>query len=1408
MCKKFIIEDHVLLRYEGNDADVVVPKGVTEIGNSAFGVYDWATTPKIKSITLPGTVKEVGNRAFANLKKLERYVAPSGIVYGDDAFHNCQQLADEAGFIIMENMAMEYFGDAEVVTIPEGTHTLRDGLFMNRTNLKTVHIPASVKHIGAGVFANCTALENVHLPASLITLGEKVFSGCKALADAQGLVIHGNTLYSYHGTERDVIVPEGIEVIEEDAFSNTGIMTLTLPSTLKTLRSAFKQCKMLSAITIPEGVQELAEHTFGSCIRLTQVNLPSTLKTIGGYAFSGCEDLTTVVIPDSVQRLGTHAFEACTGLKSVVLPSSLCAIESCTFSNCSSLERMDLPASVTKIEYCAFEHCTALREIKTAATAAIALDEAAFQNCPSLADENGFTIVGRVLLRYTGEGGDVVIPEGVEEIAANTFREGSDYNRHHYRSTESLHSISLPASLKVIGGNAFAGCRALQSIRIPDSVTTLHGNAFGQCSKLTQIDIGKGITELPDYTFHECSALRRVAISKQIEHIGKYVFHGCKSLAAVDVDEANPHYTSVDGLLFSKDKTELILFPGGKQLKEYVIPDHVRKIATEAFIDCMALTKIVIPETVAHIGDTVFYRETWFWKKQYPLTDIEVSPKAGSEHIGTDIFSFPNDDSPLVYPKLPISFVRETSIKTRLGMGYCQHPEKYEGEYAASYKEYVDSHEKAILKKAERLKLVDVEAYYAQSAAIEADKSNVYKPNVSAKKLSDRAKVELLEEAVTKGTVEDVKLVLQTYKTFELTARALALAGRYRGLEFVKTLAEAGATFSYSGYAPKYKSIQDTAAGCYRTEYYLMLVPGKLHVTPNQWGNNHYSYSPLCGVLAMAIPPETEKQALPVEARFEIAKYCCENEQLSASMDEMLFWALTRNDLAFADLAMAYGADLNTTPPSYYSYYTQNAPTYLDVITSGASSLFWNAYVEQMTKLSADAVLPALERLDKLAQAAGRKLAVSQKLFNETAWCDESLVFLLAHADISKLNQKKALELAASKGLIGALDQMAQMGWLSNAAKREKLIEFAQSTNLEAAAWLMDFKNRTVDVQAEAAKEEARFMRELNEDPNSVTALKRLWSYKKLEDDTLIITSYKGEETDVAVPAMIGKAKVTVIGEEAFAASSWISRIKNREARKKIRSITIPEGVVELQSTLLDLDELEKVVLPSTLKKIVKPLVCGCNKLKEINIPASARFVGDASVLWNCQALQDHDGFVIIDGCLYDYADEEHRVYGFRNEKESRTLTLPDGVTEISSQVFSHLRISAVVFPGSLKIIGENTFEKCPFLKFVEIPGTVEKIKTGAFQKCASLDTVKLGSGVKAIGANAFASPVRDICIPASVKQLGKEIFGPYDSNKSNWGSKVSGICIHTQEGAPIVEYAKQYAGIHVVFDYDEAMKG
>ena len=76
--------------------------------------------------------------------------------------------------------------------------------------------------------------------------------------------------------------------------------------------------------------------------------------------------------------------------------------------------------------------------------------------------------------------------------------------------------------------------------------------------------------------------------------------------------------------------------------------------------------------------------------------------------------------------------------------------------------------------------------------------------------------------------------------------------------------------------------------------------------------------------------------------------------------------------------------------------------------------------------------------------------------------------------DCSKVNQKKALESAVSNNRVAALAQMAEAGWINQTAKREKLIALARDNNKhEALAWLLDYKNRTADVAAEEAKEEA-----------------------------------------------------------------------------------------------------------------------------------------------------------------------------------------------------------------------------------------------------------------------------------------------------------------------------------------------
>lgn len=1469
-----------LFDYIGEAKDVEVPYGVKRIMNYAFE-ESWRETSKVKSVILPETVVEVGYRAFANCQKLKNLSAPAGVTYGTAAFKGCKGLADDNGFIIIDNNALGYFGDSEIITIPDGVHTLSDELFevsyyetnpgnkkITEVNLPTslkkigsqvfsgcsalvsIDIPDSVVEIGDGAFTNCANLKQINLPSSVQKLGTGLFAGCKSLADENGYVINNNTLYAYYGAERNIVIPEGIEGITHDTFNKAGIITIQLPSTLKNLGSAFQGCEMLEEIVVPEGVEVIYEHTFSGCFRLSRVVLPSTITRIGDGAFKGCEALKEIDLPKGVQYIGECAFKNCPGLENISLPNNISALEDQTFkccsqlktvklpdglkvigpyvfSGCSNLESIEIPASISEIQYSAFQNCTSLKKVEMSDASKVTINATAFEDCPSLADENDFTIIGGILWFYSGKGGEITVPDGVTQIASNAFREGHERWKN-YREEGSLRSVSLPKSLKKIHGYAFAGCiklneislpenletvgefafhgcKQLTSIDIPDSVTRIGKKAFAGCEVLTSVSLGAGVTEIPLCMVADCAALKSFNISKNIKAIGEDAFASCKNLSRFTVDEDNQYFSELDGILFNKDATELVFCPCGKKRTEYVVPNSVTTIATHAFIDCSALKKVVIPESVSVIGDEVFPRVGWNSNGNLKLTAIEVSPKAGAKKVGSKVFAFPFGDEPLTYPKLPVTFVKESNTQVRLGMGFCQHPEKYEGEYADIYKKYVISHEKTIVKKAKQLKLTDVEAYYSASSSVNAEAKATFKPNVSAKKLSELAKVELLEDTIQKGTVEDVKLVLDTYKSFEMMSRALGLAARYKGLAFVKELVNAGATFKYE-FSPalqsKYKMNQNTAAGSYRTEYYLMLVPEKLDFKADKWGGSKYAYTPLCGVPAMNIPDALENNVLSIEERFEIAKFCSREKKLNVSLDEMLFWALTRSELKFADLLLEYGVDLNTTAPTYY---TPSFPgTYMDIITSASSSIYWTEYVFRLTQLKATEVAPVLERLNKLAIAANKKLVISQKMLDEINWNDKSLAFALENMDFAKINQKKALELAVDKNFIASLEIMAQAGWLSTTARREKLNEFARTNKKkDALAWLMDFKNRTVDVQAEAAKEEAKLMKELTEDPNSVSALKKVWSYKKLDDGTLIITSYKGDAIDVEVPAVIGKAAVTVIGEGAFSAVEWNNRIKNKAERKKIKSITIPEGVVEIQKhAFWSLDELEKLILPSTIKKIGTALAGECEKLKEVNIPAGAKVVGNSVLFHCCDELHDQNGCIIIDNCLYTYTENNGR-YGLKSVNGN--IEIPDNVTEIAAHVFFDSGMSSLTLPNGLKVIGEKAFEKCSFLGEVTIPGSVDSIKSEAFIECSALKTVKLESGVAAIGAKAFAYcyNLRDVYIPKSVKKLGKEIFGDYDDN-AIFLSKVTGICVHTQEDSPAVEYMKKYSGVYVVFDYDE----
>ncbi len=173
----------------------------------------------------------------------------------------------------------------------------------------------------------------------------------------------------------------------------------------------------------------------------------------------------------------------------------------------------------------------------------------------------------------------VILPDNVEgypvtEIGRRAFYEFFD-----------LRSITLPETLTTIGEAAFFGCYQLTEILLPESLETIHSQAFYGCSSLKNIRIPSGVTSISD----------------------EAVFFGCTGIESYTVDDNNPAYTSLDGVLFSKDMTEILMYPPAHDSTSYTIPDGITSISNDAFSSCTYLLQVTIPDSVTDIGDWAFY---------------------------------------------------------------------------------------------------------------------------------------------------------------------------------------------------------------------------------------------------------------------------------------------------------------------------------------------------------------------------------------------------------------------------------------------------------------------------------------------------------------------------------------------------------------------------------------------------------------------------------------------------------------------------------------------------------------------------------------------------------------------------------------------------------------------------------
>lgn len=306
----------------------------------------------------------------------------------------------------------------------------------------------------------------------------------------------------------------------------------------------------LATVSVKQGVTVIGATAFMNCINLTEVNLPDSIEQIGTDAFSQCKALQNIYLSENVKVIGSSAFSNCSSLMEVRLPSKLKKVNSHTFSGCSNLMQVLLGDNIQTIEMCAFSSCSSLKEIQ--------------------------------------------LPDSLSEIESWAFRYSG------------LERIDLPESITKIGTLAFADCKNLTEVNLPSGITELSDYLFMNSPKLSHIDIPNGVKKIGSRVFSGCRSITALYIPDNVTEFATTAFGGLNSLTEFTVSESSPVFCTMDGILYSKDKAQLICFPNAKNISSYSVPEFVTKINAVCFGPCKYLKNLYAGTHVTEVSESTF----------------------------------------------------------------------------------------------------------------------------------------------------------------------------------------------------------------------------------------------------------------------------------------------------------------------------------------------------------------------------------------------------------------------------------------------------------------------------------------------------------------------------------------------------------------------------------------------------------------------------------------------------------------------------------------------------------------------------------------------------------------------------------------------------------------------------------
>ena len=608
----------------GNMTEVVIPEGVTWIGNYAF--YGCSN---LTSITLPQTLEHIGDYAFYGCA-VEKVVIPESVTWiGDLSFYGCSRLTS---LTLPQTLDDDGIGDSvfagcsiSEIELPQNWQTIKDGMFMRCSKLQQINFPTSVTSIGSCAFSGCSSLREIVLPPKLKAVGSSAFSECSLLEVVdipQGVLRIGNGAFQYCDNLREVSIPNGVE---------------------KICGATFYYCSKLREISIPSSVEFVEDRAFSCCDSLQKISFSDWLGYEGRIksgAFEGCSNVVKVcvlpapkkisesyadryqhqgmekILPDSFRRITDVVFEdgcvcvydnmfsSCENLKNVVLSSTVEEIRYGAFGGCSGLSEIRIPPSVTNIGLLAFASCKSLS---------------------SIALQDGLRTIGQLAFSGCDNLRSITIPASVTDIGSSAFN-----------SCKSLLSVSLHEGLRSIGSSAFGGCPNLRLINIPKSVLHIGSTAFWGCSALepeeglvikddcvlalngkcpADLVIPEGVRLITGGVFSGTD-VETVTLSASLTSIGEGAFSGCWRLTEIVLPEG---LTILDPRAFANctrleritcggrlDVIPADCFRNCSQLKDIKLPERLKRIEEYAFYGCRDLMSISLPNTIEFVGYGAF----------------------------------------------------------------------------------------------------------------------------------------------------------------------------------------------------------------------------------------------------------------------------------------------------------------------------------------------------------------------------------------------------------------------------------------------------------------------------------------------------------------------------------------------------------------------------------------------------------------------------------------------------------------------------------------------------------------------------------------------------------------------------------------------------------------------------------